>query len=49
MLEYIRSSRIQATVEDYHLPTVEICDVITVVDYHIVTVKGCDHGRLNIY
>jgi hypothetical protein len=49
MLEYIRSSRIQVTVEDYHLPTVEDCDLTTIEDYHLITVENCDLTTVEVY
>jgi len=41
LLEYIRSSRIQTTVEDYDLTTVE--------DYHLVTVEDYDLTTIEVY
>jgi hypothetical protein len=39
VLEYIRSSRIQTTVENYHLVVVEDYDLVIVEVYHVVTVE----------
>jgi len=49
VLEYIRRSKIQATIENYHLPTVEDCNLITVEDYHLVTVEDCDITTIEVY
>jgi hypothetical protein len=49
MLEYIWISRIQATVRDYHLPTVKDCDLTTVEDYHIVTIEDYDIVAVEVY
>jgi len=48
-LEYIRSSIIQVTIEDYHLPTVENCGLTTVENYHIITVENCDVATIEVY
>jgi hypothetical protein len=38
MNEYIRSSRIRAIVEDYHIIIVEGCGLIIVEDYHLLSI-----------
>jgi hypothetical protein len=49
MLEYIRRLRIQSIVEDYHLPTVEDCDLTTVEDYHLVIVEDYDITIIEVH
>jgi hypothetical protein len=57
LLEYIKSSRIQttiedyylATVEDYHLVTVENCDLTIIKAYHLITVKNYNLIIIKVY
>jgi hypothetical protein len=49
MLEYISSSRIQTIVEDYHLLSIEDCDLTSIEDYHLVIVEDCDLATVEDY
>jgi hypothetical protein len=55
LLAYIRSSRIQTTIEDYYLATVEDyhpvenCDLTIIEAYHLITVKDYNLIIIKLY